>query len=64
MINLARRPDILKRMREEFLAYASKNSAYSDRTMSKKDMLNVILDLTATQDLDYLNYVMQESLRI
>ena len=58
MINVARRPDILKRMRDEFLAYASKDPVSSDNTMSKKDMLNKILDLEATQDLDYLNYVL------
>ena len=64
MINVARRPDILKKMRDEFLNYVSKNLASDDSTMSKRDILDRILDLKATQDLEYLNYVMQESLRI
>ena len=64
VINVARRPDILKRMRDEFLAYTAKNLASSDSTMSKRDILNRILDLKATQDLEYLNLVIQESLRI
>ena len=64
MINVARRPDIQKMMRDEFLAYASKNRALGDSSKSKRDILNEILDLKATQDLAYLNYVLQESLRI
>ena len=64
MMNVARRPDVLKRMRDEFLAYASKNLVSDDSTMSNRDILDRILDLKATQDLEYLNYVMQESLRI
>ena len=64
MINVARRPDILKKIRDEFKAYASKISATGDNFKSKKDILSEILDLNATQDLDYLNYVVQESLRI
>ena len=58
MINVARRPDVLKKMRDEFIAYASKNLALDDSTKSKKDILHEILDLKATQDLEYLNYVM------
>ena len=64
MINVARKPDVLKRMRDEFLAYTSKNLPSDDNPMSKRDILDEILDLKATQDLEYLNYVMQESLRI
>ena len=64
MINVAREPDVLKRMRDEFLAYTSKNLPSDDSTMSKRDILDRILDLKATQDLEYLNYVMQESLRV
>ena len=64
MMNVARRPDVLKRMRDEFLAYASKNLVSDDSTMSKRDILDRILDLKATHDLEYLNYVMQETLRI
>ena len=58
MLNVARRPDILKRMRDEFLAYTAKNLESSDVTTSKRDILKRILDLKATQDLEYLNYVM------
>ena len=55
MINVARRPDILKKIRDEVKAYASKISATGDNFKSKKDILSEILDLNATQDLDYLN---------
>ena len=58
MINVARRPDVLKRMRDEFLAYTAKNLVSSDVTMSKRDILKRILDLKASQELEYLNYVM------
>ena len=58
MLNAARRPDILKRMRDEFLAYNAKNLEFSDVTTSKRDILQRKLDLKATQDLEYLNYVM------
>ena len=64
MINVARRPDVLRRMRDEFSAYASNNLPSDDSTLSKRDILERVLDLEATQDLEYLNYVMQESLRI
>ena len=58
MINVARKLDVLKKMRDEFIAYASKNQALDDSTKLKKDILHEILDLKATQDLEYLNYVM------
>ena len=64
MINVARRPDVLKKMRDEFISYASKHPASESSTKTKKEIMHEILDLEATQDLEYLNQVMQESLRI
>ena len=64
MINVARRPDILKKLRDEFVSYASKHPASETSTKSKKEIMYEILDLEATQDLEYLNHVLQETLRV
>ena len=64
MINVARRPDILKKLRDEFVAYASKHPASETSTKSKKEIMYEILDLETAQDLEYLNHVLQETLRV
>ena len=64
MINVARRPDILKKLRDEFVSYASKHPASETSTKSKKEIMYEILDLETTQDLEYLNRVLQETLRV
>ena len=64
MINVARRPDILKKLRDEFVSYASKHPASETSTKSKKEIMYEILDLETAQDLEYLNHVLQETLRV
>ena len=64
MINVARRPDILKKLRDEFVSYASKHPASETSTKSKKEIMFEILDLETAQDLEYLNHVLQETLRV
>ena len=46
------------------MTHASKHPAAEDRTKTKREAMAEIVDFETTQDLEYLNFCMQESLRI
>ena len=64
LLYLAKRPDALKKIREEFMTLSSKHPAAEDSTKNKKEAMAGIIDLETVQDLEYLHLCVQETLRI
>ena len=54
----AREPASLKKIRDEFMAYAKNHPASEDSTKTEREAMYEIMDLEATQDLEYLNHSM------
>ena len=46
------------------MTHASKHPAAEDSTKTKREAMAEIMDIETAQDLEYLNFCMQESLRI
>ena len=54
----AREPASLKKIRDEFMAYAKNHPASEDSSKNEREAMYEIMDLEATQDLEYLNHSM------
>jgi len=54
----------LKKIRDEFVAVASKHPEAEDGKKSKQEVIDKVCNVETMHDLEYLSLVMMESLRI
>ena len=60
----AQSPASLKKIREEFIAVASKHPDAESGDKSKREVIDKVVNLETTHDLEYLSWVIMETMRI
>ena len=64
MVHCSQSPASLKKIRDEFIAKAKKHPEVESGKRPKREIIDKVVNLESMYDLEYLNWVLMEVMRI